>query len=599
MTDPHAVPFRPVDFPPVDLEIETRADGTTVLTPRTPLEYAARSVPEGLARQAARVPDRAYLCERGPDGGWRRQSFAETAARAGATARRLAAMTIPAGRPVLIVSGNSIAHATVRYGAMAAGVPVCPVSANYALLGGGYERLKHVVDLVRPALIFAETSAYADAARAVSDVPVLTRDPDAFGAGAEDYAEWTAGGDAADFAGLARDINIDAPAAYMLTSGSTGKPKAVVQTQRMLTASLSQGWMALGRAAGWDDTLLEWLPWSHVSGAFSSMAAAIFGGTFYIDAGKPLPGLFDETVRNLREIPLRYFTNVPAGYAMLADALEADEALRETFFSKLRLMLYGGAGLPQSLYDRIQRLAVETVGARIFFTTGYGSTESTSGCMSIYFPTEEVGIGLPMPGLSAKLVPNADRFEVRLKGPNIMGGYLDAPEASAVAFDEEGFYKTGDTAVFRDADDPAKGLGFGGRLAEEFKLATGTWIAGGAVHAELRRVLEPYLLDLLVCGENQAEIGVLAWPKPGRSADDADFRAAVAERIEAHNSANPQSSRRVGRLAFLAEPPDPNAHELSDKGSVNQALAKRRRAAEVEALYAEPAGAGVLTFSAT
>ncbi len=600
VTDPHAVAFRKTEFPPVDLDIETRADGTIVMTPKAPLELAARSVPEGLAAQAARAPDRTYVAERpGPgEPGWLRQSFAETAARAAAIARKLLAMNLPAGRGVMIISGNSIAHATMRYGAMAAGAPVTPVSANYALLGGDYDRLRYVVDLVNPAVIFAETGAYAAAARAVGgEAVILTREPDAFDGAAENYDDWTHGASAEDYAALARDIDVEAPAAYMLTSGSTGRPKAVVHTQSMLVANLSQGWSTLGRAAGWDDVLLEWLPWSHVSGAFSSMAAAMFGGTFYIDGGKPAPGLFDETIRNLKEIPLQYFTNVPIGYAMLADALEKDDELRETFFQKLRLMLYGGAGLPQPLYDRIQKLAVETVGARIFFTTGYGSTESTSGCMSIYFDTEEVGIGLPMPGLSVKLVPDRDRYEVRLKGPMMTPGYLDAPEATVKAFDEDGFYRTGDTAVFKDPEDPKKGLGFAGRLAEEFKLASGTWIAGGAIYAELRKILEPFVTDVVVCGENQQEIGVLAWAKPG-VADDADaFARAVSKRIDAHNGANPQSSRRIGRLLFLSEPPNPNAHELSDKGSVNQALVRTRRAADVERLYADTPGPDVLIFT--
>jgi len=597
LTDPAAAPFRPVEFPPVDLEIERRETGEILMTPRAPLELAARTVPEGLAAQAARVPDRAYMCEREGES-WRRQTFAETAARAGAIARRIREIGPGPGRGVLIVSGNSIAHATMRYGAMAAGAPVTPTSANYALLGGDYDRLKHVVGLVKPAIIFAETAACADAVAAVKGgATVVSCEPGAFGANAEDYADWTADGDVADFAGLSRDIDPDAPAAYMLTSGSTGMPKAVIQTQRMLISNLSQGWACLGKAAGWDDVLLEWLPWSHVSGAFSSMAAAIFGGTFHIDGGKPAPGLFEQTIRNLREVPLKYFTNVPAGYAMLADALEKDDVLRETFFKDLRLMLYGGAGLPQTLYDRIQRLAVETVGCRIFFTTGYGSTESSSGCMSIYFDTEEVGIGLPMHGLTVKLVPDRDRYEVRLKGDMVMPGYLDAPEATAKAFDEDGFYRTGDTAVFKDPDDPAKGLGFAGRLAEEFKLATGTWVAGGAIHGELRRILEPYVLDLVLCGENLQEIGVLAWAKPGAPISGEALAAAVAGLIEAHNAENPQSSARIGRLLFLDEPPNANAHEVSDKGSVNQALVRRRRADDVERLYAEPAAPGVIVFS--
>ena len=582
-----AAPFREVAFPPVDLEIERRADGVIIMTPRQPLEIGVATVPAGLARQALRVPDKTHLAERaGADRAWRRQTFAEAKAQSDAVAQWLLDRGIPTGRPVMILSGNSIAHGTIRYGAMAAGVPVSPVSANYALMGaaGGFERLRHVVELVRPAVIFAETAPYAAAVAACAPgVPVISREPQAFGPAGVAYDEVLATPVTEAVARSIAGLDPDAPAAYMLTSGSTGRPKAVIQTQAMIVANLHQGWQTLGRAAGWDDVLLEWMPWSHVSGAFTSMAAAIFGGSLHIDEGKPLPGLFDETVRNLREIPLRYFTNVPAGYAMLTTALESDEALRGAFFRDLRLMLYGGAGLPQPVYDRLQALAVQTCGHRIFLTTGYGATETTSGCMSIYFPTDQVGIGLPMPGLSVKMVPLDDRYELRMKGAMVTPGYLDAPEVNATIRDEEGFYRIGDTGRFHDPADPTKGLAFAGRLAEEFKLDTGSWVSGGALRLQLVGALSPLISDLLVCGEGRSAVGILAWPAPG--ADPADLDA-VAAGLRHHNRENPGSSTRVGRFAFLREPPNAEAHELSDKGGVNQALAKQRRADAVERLYA-------------
>lgn len=590
-----AAPFREVAFPPVDLKIERRADGVIVMTPRTALEIDTPSVPAGLARQALRVPNKTHLAERsGPDRAWRRQSFAEAKAESDAVAQWLLDREIPAGRPVMILSGNSIAHGTIRCGAMAAGAPVSPVSANYALMGaaGGFERLRHVVELVRPAVIFAESAAYAAAvAGCAPGVPVISREPGAFGRGAVAYDEVLTTPVTDDVARSIANLDSDAPAAYMLTSGSTGRPKAVIQTQGMIVANLHQGWQTLGRAAGWDDVLLEWMPWSHVSGAFTSMAATIFGGSLHIDEGKPLPGLFDETIRNLREIPLRYFTNVPAGYAMLTQALEGDKELRQVFFRDLRLMLYGGAGLPQPVYDRLQALAVETCGHRIFLTTGYGATETTSGCMSIYFPTDQVGIGLPMPGLSVKMVPLDDRYELRMKGPMVTPGYLDAPEVNTTIRDEEGFYRIGDTARFHDPQDPAKGLAFAGRLAEEFKLDTGTWVSGGALRLQLVGALSPLVSDLLVCGEGRDAVGVLAWPAPGVDADDL---AAVAAKLQVHNRENPGSSTRVRRFAFLREPPNAEAHELSDKGGVNQALAKRRRAEAVEHLYSATPDQAVL-----
>ena len=604
--------FRDVEFPPVDLIIERRGDGSIIMTPREALRIETASVPAGLAIQARLHPDKPHLAERlEPGAAWRRISFAEIKAAADAVTQWLIGLAPEPGRPVMILSGNSISHAIMRYGAMGAGVPVCPVSENYALLGGagGFERLRHVVDLVRPAVIFAaDGAACGPAIEAVAHpgTVILTESPAALPSTL--LRDILATEPTEAVAARIDALDADRPAAYMLTSGSTGRPKAVIQTQRMITANLYQGWQVLGRAAGWDDVLLEWLPWSHVSGAFSSMAAAIFGGTYYIDGGKPMPGRFAETIANLREVPLKYFTNVPAGYAMLADALEEDEVLRRTFFRDLRLMLYGGAGLPQPLYDRIQALAISETGKRIFFTTGYGATETTSGCMSIYFMSELVGIGLPMPGLSVKMVPTGDRYELRMRGPMITPGYLDQPELNATLRDEDGFYRIGDTARFHDPEDPDQGLAFAGRLAEEFKLDTGTWVSGGALRAELVARLSPLIADAVVCGENNAYIALLAWPNPkglaelvgasGQSLEELVTHPEILERIRsrlaAHNAKASGSSRRIGRFAFLTEPPNAEAHEVSDKGTINQSIAKQRRATDIEALYAANPGPRVI-----
>lgn len=593
-----APPYRPVEFPPVDLDIERRSDGVIIMTPKAGLEVGVPSVPKGLALSAIRTPRKTALAERDENGAWRKTTFAALKRDADAVAQWLTDRGTDRHAAVLIISGNSIAHAVMRYGAMAAGAPVTPVSANYALLGGkgGYERLKHVINTVKPRFIFAETKEYAPAiaAAAPEGTLVISREPEHFPAPCVDFRDLLDTPPGPDLDARIDRLDPDAPAAYMLTSGSTGKPKAVIQTQRMITANLFQGWATLGKAAGWDDVLLEWLPWSHVSGAFSSMAAAIFGGSFYIDGGKPVPGLFDETLKNLREIPLRYFTNVPFGYAMLVDALERDEALQATFFEKLRLMLYGGAGLPQPLYDRLQALAVKTTGHRIFLTTGYGATETTSGCMSIYFDTDKVGIGLPMPGLSVKMVPAGERYELRMKGTMVAKGYLGREDLAAEIFDEEGFYRIGDTAVFHEPDAPEQGLAFAGRLSEEFKLANGTWVAAGNLSAELLKALSPHVGNVLICGENRNDIGVLAWLAP--YTDFADVRDDITARITAFNAAHPGASTRIRRFGVLTDPPDAEAHELSDKGTVNQALAKRRRAEDIDRLYQTPAPADILLF---
>lgn len=583
-------PFKQTWFPSAEMRMETRADGSILVEPVVELEPFTPSIPAELALAAKTLPDKTYLAQRAQRGApWTRHTYRAMKQNADAVAQWLLDLKIPPGRSVLILSGNSIAHATLKFGAMTAGVPACPVSVNYSLMGGDFGRLRHVIGLVRPAVVFAEQAErFKKALDTVDfgDAVVVTDDPSALGRPAVSLGSVLATSATAAVARSIESLDPDAPSAYMLTSGSTSLPKAVNQTQRMITANLAQGRQVLGKTAGWRDVMLDWLPWNHVSGAFTQMGVLVSGGTLYIDGGLPVVGRFDESIDNLREIAPAFYVNVPLGYAMLADALEADDTLRQRVFAKLRMVLYGGAGLPQALYDRIQRMSVETTGERIFFTTGYGATETTSGCMSIYFPTDEVGIGLPMPGLSVKLVPTGPRYEVRLRGPMVMSGYAANPEANRDIFDDEGFYRTGDTAQFHDPADIGKGLKFAGRLAEDFKLASGTWVSAGRLRPQLLEALAPLVSDVLVCGETNAYLAVLAWPSPaGREA--ADLPRQLAERLTAFNLGR-GTSERIERLALLAEPPRVDAHEVSDKGTINQRVAMTRRAADVERLYAEP-----------
>lgn len=607
MTDFRTAPFREVAFPSASMRVDERPDGTLIVTPETELAPYVPNLLLELERQARERPDQPYLKQRDRQTGeWVAHSYGETRRDAHAVAQWLLDNGIGPDRSLLILSGNSIWHAVFKYGAMAVGVPVCPVSVNYALMGGGdYGRLKHVLDLVRPAAVLAEeTAVYQPALEALDfgDAVLVTEEPELLDRPAVAISEVLALHAGPEVRSSIDALDPDAPAAYMLTSGSTSLPKAVIHTQRMITANLAQGRQVLGETAGWKDVMLDWLPWNHVSGAFTKMGVLTSGGTLYIDGGRPLPGHFDTTIRNLKDVPVSFFTNVPAGYAMLAEALERDGELRERFFSKLRLALYGGAGLPQALYDRLQELAVRTTGHRVFFTTGYGATETASGCMAIYFDTEEVGIGLPMPGLTIKLVPQDDRYEIRMKGPMITPGYLRMPGKNAEIFDEEGYFLIGDAAQFNEPGDIERGLKFAGRLAEEFKLANGTWVSAGNLRAAVIHACSPMVSDALVCGLNREYVAVLAWPNRagieqaiGRSppvsaaelARHPAVRSYIGERLAAHNQACPGSSTRIRRFAFLDEPPSIDGHELSDKGTVNQSVALRRRAADVERLYAE------------
>jgi feruloyl-CoA synthase len=606
-------PFRETCFPSSGMRVERRADGTLVVEPVEPLHPFVPSIPRELENWAARQPDKVYLAERPtPESDWRRHSYADTRRDADAIAQWLIDRGIGRDRSVLILSGNSILHTVVKYGAMSARVPFCPVSTHYSLMGGDYGRLRHVISMVRPAVIFAEQAARFGAAidaLDTADALILTDDPGRLRKPAIAMADVLATAPGPAVARSIEAIDPDEASGYMLTSGSTSLPKAVIQTQRMITSNLAQGRQVLGETAGWRDVMLDWLPWNHVSGAFTQMGVLTSGGTLYIDGGRPMPGLFDQSIRNLKEISTQFHVNVPVGYAMLADALEADTGLREKFFSRMRLMLYGGAGLPRPLYERLQQLAVDTVGKRILFTTGFGATETTSGCMSIYFETEEPGIGLPMPGLSVKMVPLGDRYELRMRGPMVGRGYLNLPEKNAALFDEEGYLRLGDAARFQDPDDIQKGLVFAGRLAEEFKLSTGTWVSAGHLRAQVVQACDPLLADVLVCGEGRDYLAVLAWPRldacrklagtdpsatPQEVLDQPAVRERILESLRRHNAANPASSTRVRRFAFLPEPPSVDAHEVSDKGTINQSLALRRRVADVERLYAEPAGPSVL-----
>ena len=595
------VAFRPTDFLPVDLAVERRGDGSIVLRSRIPLREFEPCLPRVLVTQAARLGNKPYLVQRqGPQRAWTPHSYADTKRDTDAIAQWLLDRGIARDRPILLLSGNSIAHALVKFGGMAVGVPACPVSANYGLMDANFARLRHVVQLTRPGVVFVENAKpFARALEQVDfgDAIVLTATPNDAPAGAESLADVlktrVTGAVAERIAALRGDDH----AAYMLTSGSTGPPKAVVQTYANIAANIAQALQTIGSAAGWHGTTMDWLPWNHVSGAFGKMLTLVAGGTLYIDEGKPVPGpMWQESLQNLREVAGSYYVNVPLGYQLLVEALEADEDLRRTFFRDLRVLLYGGAGLPQPIYERLQRLAVATIGQRIMLISAYGSTETTSGCLAIHFETDKVGLGVPMPGISVKLVPVDERYEVRIAGPVVTPCYLRDPQRTAESRDDEGYYRMGDLAVFHDPQRPEHGLAFAGRLAEEFKLGSGTWVCGGQLRTELLKQLAPLVDELVLCGEGQTYIGVLAWPNRAslEKAGIEGLQSQIRERLAAHNAANPGASTSVRRVLLMQEPPNAGAHELSDKGTVNRSAVLVRRAADVEKVYAEPVAVGVI-----
>lgn len=602
MTDPldaidfADAPCRPVRFGAVGVEVERRPDGVLIVSGQAPLKPYDPNLMAAFWGHADATPDALWLARReGPARDWTRMSYGEGRARVASVAAWLTDRGVSAERPILILSENSLNHAVLLFAGMVAGVPACSVSVNYSLLSTDFERLRHVVDLIRPGLIFAEQGApFAAAIAAVAppDALILSAAPDGL-PGAQDWAE-AAGFVAPDLSAQVAALDPTRPARYLLTSGSTGRPKAVIHTMAMATGNTVSGFQAMGDALAWDTPVLDWLPWSHIAGSSLLTNISYLGGAYHIDDGRPLPGRFDETLRNLRELPVRYYGTMPNGYAMLADALEADNEFARHFFGELKAMLFGGAGLPQPLHDRLQRIAVRATGQRFLFVSGYGSTETGSAISYTWWENTRVGIGLPISGASLKLVPCDDVYEVRVKAASVTPGYFADPEQTAAAFDEEGYLRMEDLADFHDRDRPEQGLYFAGRRAEQFKLLNGTFVMAGALRDSLLGRLAGVVREVVICGDGEAEVAVLAWSDPEgvrrlTEATDPDHpavRDAVAQALAAHNRDNPGQSSRIARLLFLTEPPDPEAHEVSDKGSINRRMVLKRRADDVVRLFA-------------
>jgi feruloyl-CoA synthase len=582
------VRIRDARYAPRRLEVERRAGGEVVLTNPTPFSDRFQTQTAALDHWAKAAPDRAWLAERSGEG-WRAVSFAEARQRVCALAAGLAGLGLVGPRPLLILSANAVDHALIVYAAMSQGLPAAPVSAQYGLPGANLARLAHACEALRPAAVYVEDAArFADAlaADSLAGLPVIAgrnaRPGDVplerlYGAGAlepvarpEDHAK------------------------YLLTSGSTGLPKAVICTHRAI--SLNSAQVAACYADPEPPVLVNAAPWSHSLGGNAILHLSLHrGGTLYIDAGQPTPGRFGETLRNLREISPTYHNMVPAAWALLAEALEADPALARCFFARLRVMQYGGAALAQPVAERIQALAERTVGERITFAAGYGATETGPTACTVHWTNGRMGlIGLPVPGTSARLVPHAGKLELRVKGPQLSAGYLGRPELTAEAFDEEGFYRLGDAGRLADPEDPLQGLAFDGRLSENFKLASGVFVGCGEIRIGATGAIGAAVTDAVVCGEGQAGVGLLLYPDP--TLPRAAVEAAARRGLLAFNARAGGASGRVLRALVLDAPPDPACGEITEKGYVSQALARTRHAEAITRLFAEPPGADVMVL---
>jgi len=592
---------RPVRLCAPEVVVDRRADGTIHLRSPHDLPPYPAKLTERLEHWAAQTPDTIFMAERDMSG-WRTITYAQTLREVCRIGEGLLRKNLSPERPIAILSGNDLEHALLGLAANYVGIPYAPISPAYSLISSDFGKLRHIVNLLTPGLVFAcDGARYARAIEATvpQDVEIIvTRNPL---------------GRATLFSGLAAQPTGTVDAAHdavgratiakiLFTSGSTGMPKGVINTQAMWCSNQGMIASALRFFADEPPVIVDWAPWHHTAGGNHDVGLVLQnGGTMYIDAGKPLPGAIDETVRNLKEIAPTWYFNVPKGYEALLPFFRADAALRENFFSRLKVLWFAGAGLAQHVFDEWKDLAHRTCGEDILFLTGLGSTETAPYAFGRMWDTENsANIGLPPPALDVKLVPLDGKYEVRLKGPNITPGYWREPALTAAAFDEEGYYKLGDALKFDDPARPEKGLLFDGRIAEDFKLATGTWVSVGPLRAAFIAHCAPYVKDVVIAGADRDDIAVLIFPDldacrrlaPGlRDASPVDIIVHENVRREFRLLLNglaksaTGSSSRVARAILLDKPPSLDVGEATDKGSINQRMVLKHRAALVDELY--------------
>jgi feruloyl-CoA synthase len=601
--------FRKIEWLARDIAVERRPDGVITLKSRIPLKAYEKHIPASLAKWAKEAPSRIWLAQRaGADRQWRKLSYGEAKRTVDGLTQGLLDLGLEPGRPVAVLSGNSIEHALMTQAAMQARLPAAPVSPAYSLMSQDHLKLKYLFELIKPAVVMVQDGPTFEKALNALDLAGATvvhvaRPCESVKSVAfADLATTPVTGDVEE--SIAK-ITPKTVGKLLFTSGSTGMPKAVINTQEMMCANAAMMMQVRPRDPnGPLATYLDWMPWNHTMGGNALFNPVLIeGGTLYIDDGRPMPGQIEETLRNLHEISPTYYANVPAGYAALAAAMEKDDALCRSFFKNLGLMAYGGARLPDDLYDRMQALAVRATGERIVFYTGWGSTETAPTSTGTYWDTERVGlIGLPFPGVELKMVPCGSKYELRLRGVNVTPGYFGQPDLTKAAFDEEGFYCIGDAGVFVDPHDPLQGIVFAGRVVEDFKLTTGTFVHVGSLRTDAIAAATPVVQDALVTGQDRPFIGLLAWPNlhacrqitgnPDATYEEVvkhpDVIACLKRGLQAHNaSISGASSLRIARAMLMVEPASIDGNELTDKGYINQRAGLERRAALVDRLYAD------------
>ena len=607
-----AAPEKMIPMASPEVEVENLGDGGVILRSPQPIGEYPDSQNAWLVAWAEETPDAIFVADRtGPNGEWRRVSYKDFLTQVKSIGQALLNRNLSVDRLVAILSDNAVDNALLLFGAMHVGIPVVPISPAYSLMSQDFGKLKYIIGMVSPGLVYvADGEKFGNALKAIDigEVEIVVSENSPKTGKSTLFGDLLATEPTTDVDQAYAKVGPDTIAKILFTSGSTGQPKGVINTQRMLCSNqqaMAQCWSFVSEKP---PVVVDWLPWNHTFGGnFVLNMTLRNGGTIYVDGGKPAPGIIEQTVANLKDISPTIYNNVPRGFDMLLPYLESDAELRESFFKNLDIIFYAAAALTQTAWERLEVLSEKATGQRVMMLSGWGSTETAPDNTIVYWPIKKAGvIGLPIPGTEIKLVPNEDKLEVRVRGPNIMPGYWKQEELTKEVFDEDGFYCIGDAARYEDPLDPRKGIVFDGRVSENFKLSTGTWVSVGNLRTTVVAAADNVIQDAVIAGHDRDEIGILVFPNIAGCralcpdlAEEAPLdevieqpsvRQALVEGLQSHNINNPGSSTRIMRALIMTEPPNIDANEITDKGYMNQRAVLSRRAGMVEILFADTGG---------
>lgn len=607
-----AAPEKMIPMASPEVEVENLGDGGVILRSPQPIGEYPDSQNAWLVAWAEETPDAIFVADRtGPNGEWRRVSYKDFLAQVKSIGQALLNRNLSVDRLVAILSDNAVDNALLLFGAMHVGIPVVPISPAYSLMSQDFGKLKYIIGMVSPGLVYvADGEKFGNALKAIDigEVEIVVSENSPKTGKSTLFGDLLATEPTTDVDQAYAKVGPDTIAKILFTSGSTGQPKGVINTQRMLCSNqqaMAQCWSFVSEKP---PVVVDWLPWNHTFGGnFVLNMTLRNGGTIYVDGGKPAPGIIEQTVANLKDISPTIYNNVPRGFDMLLPYLESDAELRESFFKNLDVIFYAAAALTQTAWERLEVLSEKATGQRVMMLSGWGSTETAPDNTIVYWPIKKAGvIGLPIPGTEIKLVPNEDKLEVRVRGPNIMPGYWKQEELTKEVFDEDGFYCIGDAARYEDPLDPRKGIVFDGRVSENFKLSTGTWVSVGNLRTTVVAAADNVIQDAVIAGHDRDEIGILVFPNivgcralcPDLAEEapldevieQPSVRQALVEGLQSHNINNPGSSTRIMRALIMTEPPNIDANEITDKGYMNQRAVLSRRAGMVEILFADTGG---------